>query len=284
MLKARVITGVVLALLFFGASFGLSGAYLALALAVVMLLCAWEWHRLAHLNLWESTLFYLVLAALLAAVYFFDAPLRLDDWLLWASFLWWTGVAVVILRYRQVSVDNRDPVIKLSKAMMGLMVLVPAFWALAHLHSGGALNTGGNYRQTVYFLYAFFIAWAADIGAYFVGKKWGKHKLAPAVSPGKTVEGALGGLACVAILALAFALIVGGVYSWQHLLLFVLSSALVGFYSIFGDLFESLLKRQANIKDSSNLLPGHGGLLDRLDSVLAIAPLWLLVIQQFGFF
>jgi phosphatidate cytidylyltransferase len=111
------------------------------------------------------------------------------------------------------------------------------------------------------------------VGAYFSGKSLGKNKLAPNVSPGKTIEGMLGGLTSVVALSLAASLWFE--FKGQQQILFVLMCAVIAIYSVFGDLFESLMKRQAGIKDSSNLLPGHGGVLDRIDSVLAAAPLFL---------
>jgi phosphatidate cytidylyltransferase len=113
----------------------------------------------------------------------------------------------------------------------------------------------------------------ADTAAYFVGKRFGKNKLAPLVSPKKTIEGALGGLAGVAVCLGAW--VVYQNYGWWWIGVFVL----LAIYSIFGDLFESLLKRQADVKDSSNLLPGHGGILDRIDAQLPVIPLTALAVQ-----
>jgi phosphatidate cytidylyltransferase len=111
--------------------------------------------------------------------------------------------------------------------------------------------------------------WAADIGAYFAGRRFGKRKLAPAVSPGKSWEGALGGLACALLVSLTFAYALA--VPWGAPLL--LFTVLVAVLSIFGDLFESVLKRTAGVKDSGGLLPGHGGVLDRLDALLPALPL-----------
>ena len=138
---------------------------------------------------------------------------------------------------------------------------------------------GSDDHGASYFLYVFFIVWAADVGAYFSGKRFGRHKLAPLVSPGKTIEGMLGGLLCVSALAALAAWWFG--YSGREAWVFVALSLLAALFSVFGDLFESLLKRQANIKDSSSLLPGHGGVLDRIDSVLAAAPVFLFGITLF---
>jgi len=130
------------------------------------------------------------------------------------------------------------------------------------------------------------IVWTADIGAYFTGKKFGKHKLAPQLSPGKSIEGALGGMVLVCILGLIFYSfsvylnnffnIIGREYNWLYLI--PISIFLSGM-SVIGDLFESQLKRLSNMKDSSGLLPGHGGVLDRLDALLPVLPIAALCIQ-----
>jgi len=151
--------------------------------------------------------------------------------------------------------------------LCGVPVLVPAFLALARLqisayeHRSGALMV----------LWLVLLVCAADIGAYFAGRAFGRRKLAPRVSPGKTWEGALGGLLLVALLAWSGA----GYFAVPPLGAIAFGCA-VGIFSIIGDLTESMFKRAAALKDSGALLPGHGGLLDRLDSVTAAAPLYAL--------
>lgn len=267
MLKERVYTGVILAILFLLMTFALDTPYVAICLFAVVVIASWEWGRIACLTPLEKILFMFLIAIGCAAVYFFPNELQLNRWLLWVSLLWWSGISVVVLRYKQVEVDHNDWVIRLSKAMMGFIVLVPAYWALVNLH---------NYKGqgVIFFLYVFFLVWAADVGAYFVGKKMGRRKLLPQVSPGKTIEGFAGGLISVCLLALGFGLYLG--LDSQALAVFVLLSVGIGLFSVFGDLFESLMKRQAGLKDSGRILPGHGGVLDRIDSVLAAAPLLLL--------
>jgi phosphatidate cytidylyltransferase len=122
--------------------------------------------------------------------------------------------------------------------------------------------------------YALLIVWLADSGAYFAGRQWGVTKLAPRVSPGKTWAGLWGGLAVCALLAL-------GVATWRELPLLPLLAVtlVVSLYSVVGDLTESMAKRFAGVKDSGSLIPGHGGVLDRFDSLLAAAPLLMLGIE-----
>jgi len=122
-------------------------------------------------------------------------------------------------------------------------------------------------------LYLLSLVWVADIGAYFIGKRFGRHKLAPSISPGKTREGLLGGL----VSSLLWMIVVYQASAgWGIALLpFLLIGVLTALASVFGDLFESVLKREAGVKDSSKLLPGHGGVLDRIDGVLAATPVFL---------
>jgi phosphatidate cytidylyltransferase len=128
-----------------------------------------------------------------------------------------------------------------------------------------------------YLIFTLLIVWAADAGAYFAGKKFGRVKLAPAISPGKTWEGVVGGLLLVAALAAVIAVWQG--VSIGVLLPFCLAVAAI---SIVGDLTVSMFKRTAGVKDSGSLFPGHGGVLDRVDSVAAAAPLFALGLGWLG--
>jgi phosphatidate cytidylyltransferase len=151
--------------------------------------------------------------------------------------------------------------------LCGLPVLVPAFIALARLQ----VTTMEFARGPQIVLWLVLMVIFADIGAYFTGRRWGRRKLAPRVSPGKTQEGALGGLSMAALAGWG-----GAVYFGFPPLAAVGFGCAVGVFSIIGDLTESMFKRAAGLKDSGALLPGHGGLLDRIDSVTAAAPLYAL--------
>jgi len=169
-------------------------------------------------------------------------------------------------------------------ALLGALMLLPCWWAVVQAREAGAL-----------FMFLLMgLVWVADIAAYFAGRAFGRHKLAPAVSPGKTWEGAVGGMAGGAALAAICAYATtasGGTYDSWFAWLFSFAGrigpagfvaalavvlAMVGL-SIVGDLFESLLKRRAGVKDSSGLLPGHGGVLDRIDSLIPTMPLAMLI-------
>ena len=149
----------------------------------------------------------------------------------------------------------------------GTLVLVPLFVALVTLYQSGPINL----------LFALVIVWAADVGAYFAGKRFGRVKLAPGISPGKTWEGVFGGLVLVSVIALAFALFAD--IAPAVLIPFSMAAAAL---SIVGDLTVSMFKRTAGLKDSGKLFPGHGGILDRIDSVSAAAPLFALGLAWTG--
>ena len=154
---------------------------------------------------------------------------------------------------------------KVVRFLAGFLIILPAWVGFVELFKADVL----------WVLYGLGIVWAADSGAYFVGKWKGKTFLAPAISPKKTWEGVLGGFACVTVLALLFFTWLD--WPWINL---VLLSLLLGAFSIVGDLTESILKRVANVKDSGTLLPGHGGILDRIDSLLAVFPILAWIITR----
>jgi phosphatidate cytidylyltransferase len=158
--------------------------------------------------------------------------------------------------------DRPDPPLIIGAA--GLVVLVASWVALMGLRD--EFGPG-------YVLFLFLLIWVADIGAYFAGRRWGRRKLASIISPGKTWEGALGAGTAALALALAGAVVLDWGSRWPGFV--AICMVTVGF-SIAGDLFESMMKRQRGLKDSGSLLPGHGGVLDRVDSLTAAAPVFLL--------
>lgn len=263
MLLTRVLTAAALLPLVVGAIFFLPSAGIAVILAVFFVLGAWEWGGFMQLEKTGRAIFSAVVAlSLLTAWCLLSDPLAVQLFLA-VGLLWWLYAANLVMRFPRgwdVSVGVR-PV----AGVIGCVILVSAFVAVLKVHA--------HENGSQWLLLLFLFMWAADTGAYFAGRGFGRHKLAPKVSPGKTLEGALGGVLACTVVALAaafwFELPLG-----RSVLLVVLGLVLAP-VSILGDLTESMFKRQAGIKDSGQIFPGHGGVLDRLDSLFAAAPFFL---------
>lgn len=232
---------------------------------------AWEWANLLHLRQPMQRLIYVLITGLLLfviAVFADISPqltmnIEVICYLLSISVSWWALALLWVQGYPSSAVlwGNRYVL-----GLMGWLVLIPSWVALAYLHS---LANGAWLILLVVMTVA-----TADIGAYFSGKMLGKHQLAAAVSPGKSWEGFLGGLIACVLLALLVAWAVD-FSQWRQLLVIIVLSALA---SVVGDLVESMVKRHRGIKDSGNILPGHGGVLDRIDSLTAAVPVFTLTI------
>lgn len=272
MLKHRVITAAILIPLVIWGIFSLS-TYPAFSIVIglFVVLGLLEWCRLIHLEQKYKTSYIIVVLSLCITALFVMQHTFLFALLLIASVVWWGIQIGQLASYdpeSKVSDEN-----SLTNAWTGVFLLVPTFAALCGLH-----QSEGNGPQLVLTLLV--LIWSADSGAYFVGKKYGKNKLAPLISPGKTKEGAKGALIVTAIVAFVAAIILG--LSFFQLIFFVLLSQLVVIFSIGGDLLESVYKRRAGVKDSGHLLPGHGGVLDRIDSLMAAASLFTLGVWSMG--
>ncbi|MBD3655413.1 MULTISPECIES: phosphatidate cytidylyltransferase [Marinobacter] len=272
MLKTRIITALILAPIAIGGIFFLPPLGFALFTGAIITLGAWEWANMAGLTSQAARIGY---AAAIAAVLF--ALLHVPALaVFWLALVWWVVCLQLVRRYPAGSEGwGSVPV----RALMGLPVLVPAWVGLNHLRTGG-LSFGEVDNNLLVILYVFCVVWVADIGAYFAGRAFGKAKLAPRVSPGKSWAGVWGGLAAVAVFALIVSQLAAA--SGSETLLLVLATLVTGAVSVLGDLLESMLKRFRGIKDSSQLLPGHGGIMDRIDSLTAAIPVFALIITQLG--
>ncbi|KAB7627921.1 phosphatidate cytidylyltransferase [Alkalilimnicola sp. S0819] len=260
MLKARLITALTLAPLFLWAVLFWSSNALSVFFAAIMLLAGWEWSRLipglsARL---PQALFLLLLIVLMVLAHRYLATTA-QPWppLLPAALGW-----VLVLPWMHSFSAGRGAALgPVAGALVGVLVLLPPWLALIWLHL-----MGGWYWLFLLLL----LITSADIGAYFAGRRFGRRKLAPRVSPGKTWEGLLGGLVLALVaMSIAHGLFGRGELNYAVLLPVGLVTVL---FSVVGDLFESMIKRQRGVKDSSALLPGHGGVLDRVDSITAAAP------------
>lgn len=260
MLKHRILTALILIPLFLLALFKLPPFGFAIFTAIMVVYAAWEWSSLSGVQTFLARLvFPIVMMALLPIS--LHAPITV---VLLAAFFWWLIALILVVFYPRTSSLWATGVI--IRALMGLLVLIPCWRALNFIRDS---------EQGIYtLLFLFILIWGADSGAYFVGKQWGKTKLAPKVSPGKSWQGLGGALVTsvgITLLALWFFHV-----PRVALVASVLLSVVTVLFSVLGDLFESMLKRQVGLKDSGRLLPGHGGILDRIDSLTAAAPIFAL--------
>ncbi len=278
MLKTRVITALLLLVAFLAALFWLPPPAWAVFAGALVVPAAWEWGKLIRLPRLACGLYVLVVAAACAAllglvqaeprpgaVLLQPGGLRAAVYL-GASLFWMLVVPLWLWR-------SWLPEARWLAALTGLLVLVPTWLALVELRDlGPAL-----------LLLLMSVAWISDSAAYFAGRRFGRHKLAPSISPGKTWEGVAGAVLAVSVYAALWS------YAWQAYFPQVLKSMRFGAFGmllflwlltaigIYGDLFESALKRRAGVKDSGTLLPGHGGVLDRIDALTSVLPVAALV-------
>jgi phosphatidate cytidylyltransferase len=264
MLKQRVITALVLVTVFLAALFLLSDGAFVLFLALVAGACAWEWSALAGIKKMPSRITYVVLSLGLMGLMtpLLSNPL-VFSYIMLGSMLWWIVISLILYLQPKATLSSTGQ--SVFYLLAGPLTYVPALLAAHFLRNQ---QSGSPWLL----LLALGLCWAMDIGAYFSGKRWGKTKLAPLISPGKTIEGAVGGLAAVMLLWV-FAIAVQSVDQPSASTLF-LAVLIAGVLSVVGDLFESRAKRMVGMKDSGTLLPGHGGVLDRLDSAFAALPLF----------
>lgn len=260
MLKLRLITASLLIILTLAGIIFLPLTIFRVITAAIMLFAAWEWSVLIGCKkLLLRALYVLFFAAILWSSWY--APIIP---ILIASLIWWVIAASLIITYpKSAKIFSQGIYVR---ALMGIFTLAPCWLSLIFIR---AAENG-----VAILIFILCVIWGADIGAYFSGKWWGKHKLAPKVSPNKTWQGLYGGI----LLAIIVAVIGCIVFNISPLagLIMVILSILTALFSVLGDLLESMLKRHMNIKDIGGYLPGHGGLLDRIDSLTAALPIFLL--------
>jgi phosphatidate cytidylyltransferase len=267
MLATRIATAAVLIPLVLAALFLLPPRIFGVALLAVVVVAAYEWARLAGFKARPSLVF-VVSTFLLGFALLFGPAGFVAGWppavvvtVCGAATLFWVWVATPWIALSWPTGSHN------ALALVGWIVLIAAWLALVELQA----------RSPWLVLAAMGFVWIADTAAYFAGRAFGRHKLAPQVSPGKTWEGVIGALVAVAIYALAlepFAVRAGfhGPIDAATIALWIVFAAALAAVSVVGDLFESMLKRRAGVKDSGHLLPGHGGVLDRTDALLAAMP------------
>lgn len=262
MLKSRLITAGILIVFATLLVFLFPPTLFSISIAGIVALAAWEWAGLC--GFWHpvARIMYLIATGIVMLLMYYVSIF----FVLWVvAFLWlWILVALIFYSY------NREPLglqFLWVRMLLGI-ILLPACWLSADIIRESA---NGHWL----FLFVLMLVWAVDTGAYFVGRYKGKHLLASKISPKKTWEGFAGGLALAFMVSLVVALSTR--MNVVHTVVILFLSIVVGIFAVMGDLLESLFKRQAGVKDSGNLLPGHGGILDRLDGAIAAIPIFTLL-------
>jgi phosphatidate cytidylyltransferase len=278
MTKTRLLAALAMAPIAIAAILLLQTPWIMALAAVIFLIGLWEWFELAEI---EDTLARTVLLvanlALMVAIVWASRSATGYSYVLFQlasviGVVWWLLALLWLRNYSFAS--NHETWARMFKLAAGALATIPAWCALGWIH---ATRPDGH----LWLFTALAIVWAADSGAYFAGRMYGKRKLAPTVSPNKTIEGLLGGVAAGIAVGLCGALLAGASGSQLPLVALVALAAILA--SVVGDLYESLLKRHAGVKDSGSLIPGHGGILDRIDGVLAALPVFALGKAMFGF-
>ena len=271
-LARRVVTAVVLVPVVVVGILQLPTPYFGLLMALFVLAGAWEWAGLCAYPAAARAIYVAVLALLLLLAAVLLGQAEAARIVLWIAVLFWMGALFWVARY-QAGLATPAAESRIARTVAGVLVLMPAWVALYVLHGGGAL---GPERVLLLML----LVWSADIGAFFTGRRLGRRKLASRVSPGKTVEGVLGGVVLALVVLAAYSAFRSSGAGWS--VLFFVVGAVTVLASVLGDLLESLIKRMAGVKDSGVLFPGHGGALDRIDSLTAAAPVFVLGLILMG--
>lgn len=273
-LNSRIITASILIPLVIAALFFLPPNSFGYVIIVICSLAAWEWSQFIG---WTAQI-KRIICAVLFGICLLGLQLSFQDlsqlttepliiYILSAGLVWWL-VAIILVVTFPTSARFWSQSVTL-KILFGILTILPFYCGILVLKSVDYhIN---NFIGAWWILYVMLLVWSADTGAYFFGHLFGKHKLAAKVSPGKTLEGMLGGMLTAGIIAWLFSLSVPVLLISKNLLF---CSVIVVIISVFGDLTESMFKRQSGIKDSSHLIPGHGGVLDRIDSLTAAIPVF----------
>lgn len=254
MFRRRFLTTIILIPVVLLVIFYANRWFFAGALLLVLLTCGQEWLQLIPLKHRGVKIAFLLGLVVMVGL----AHYGFIYWLLAAMVIWGLILIAVIL----------FPASQFFWGYPGIVACAGLF--LLPLFGQSIMRLYFQPQGKALLVYLFLLVWAADIGAYLAGKKWGRHKLIPYVSPGKTIEGIIGGFCLSLLVAL------GAYYYFQppNFLLWVSLAAVISLVSVLGDLFISMLKRRCKIKDTGSLIPGHGGILDRLDSLIAASPLF----------
>lgn len=279
MLLTRILSALVLIpLVLIGIFYSNSTVFFVLT-AMLSLILAFEWSKLFKNSNKYSYAYCGIVLCIQALIY---QIYKLGYYQVYNHLLYVFSVCLCILLFSLVLVYQFDQSNKIfqkikygktTQAILGLILIIPFWFGVNDLKA--IMQLGGTFTYVI--IYCFLMVWTIDSGAYFVGKFFGSRKMISNVSPGKTFEGALGGL--VSLLLLNYLINnYYGIVSYYNL---VILSLIVFLFATFGDLFESMIKRISEVKDSGNIIPGHGGLLDRLDSIIVVIPVYCLILYSF---
>lgn len=274
MLKQRLLTAAVLIPLVIMAILLLPSIGFIALVAVISLMAMWEWLTMAGINTLAKTLAAASFIAVLAVVF----TMASINQMLLSGLIFWLLISVITVIYAHKPLSAflaRCFRHKVFTYFLSMLVTLLFVYSAVWLH--GLASDG-----PILVLYVLISVWLADTGGYFAGKRWGKRALATAISPNKTIEGLIGAITLVAVWSVIAYLL--GVSQSISLFTWLLVSVATGLISVSGDLFESLFKRSFHIKDSGHLLPGHGGILDRIDSLLAAVPFFAALVWLTGHF
>ncbi len=276
MLKLRVITALILFPLAVSGILFLSNDAFAAFVGIIILFGAYEWAGFAKFPSMLSKLAYVIIVATILLSIWLINFLLSADFMNGVAAFFWVFALLLVIGYPGSSKFWRGKAVIIS--VMGLFLLTITWYAIVSLHAITEFQFAQTHISGPYLLLsALMLIFAADTGAYFSGKRFGKNKLAPKISPGKSIEGVIGGLLLALLMALVFTLWHSGdLHDYLHVIGITIVTVI---FSVIGDLMESMFKRQADIKDSSNLLPGHGGILDRMDSITAAVPVFFITIS-----
>ncbi len=280
-MKQRIITALILAPLVILGIFKLPLIGFIVALTAITLIGFWEWTQFTGAHSRINALIPAAIVTGLSFLYISPNASSLNDLttphyvVLGLGFVWWIVASLMAITYPKSTKtwQNNLPL----KHLFGMLTLIPFLWSVIILRAENI--TLDSYHGAKLVLFVCFLVWAADSGAYFAGKSLGKRKMAPHVSPNKTIEGLIGGIIAALLVAWLFA-------DWfeiqfaspVHMIVITLATVVI---SVLGDLVESMFKRISGIKDSSNIIPGHGGVLDRIDSLTAAFPVFALLYYIF---
>ncbi len=266
MLYQRILTAIPLIIFVFWIIFYQPTSVFFYFVLFIVAIAAYEWAKLSALHhVALRLLFSLVITSLVWFVQQYYPDITI--WFVYVAMLWWFSMTYYLKSARPESISNYcDAKLKIDKLVAAFLVLPAAAFSMQQVH---AMPQGADWL-----FYALSLVWVADTGAYFAGKKFGKNKLAPGISPGKTKEGLVGAMIATTLYTLASSFYFE--LNTEEAALFVLLAIILTFISVSGDLYFSFLKREAGLKDSGNILPGHGGMLDRIDSILAALPVFLI--------